>query len=238
MGKYLTRVRSPLAMVALCVVLGACALPSHYTAGDLDRSSGSPDIVALSPDIELSELRASGITELNAAWTKSAINHFGTALDDKVGDLGAGVSIVNVDPSELGRQDPVVRLMKLHGAVGAAIAQHYFIPALRLPHKEDQFDWTLGPGVAVIREKYDADYALFIYVRDSYTSAGRAAAIFVAAMFGVGIQGGVQEGYASLVDLSTGEIVWFNRMFRGTGDMRTADGAKETLDVLLKNFPS
>ncbi|TDI64474.1 MAG: hypothetical protein E2O90_09770 [Alphaproteobacteria bacterium] len=110
-------------------------------------------------------------------------------------------------------------------------------PRFRLPTKKDKFAWTMGPGTAYLKQKYGADYALFVFVRDSYSSSGRVAAIIFAALLGVQIQGGVQLGFSSLVDLNTGEVVWFNRLFRGTGDLRTPAGANETVGVLLSNFP-
>ena len=96
----------------------------------------------------------------------------------------------------------------------------------------------MGPKVRVLRKKHNADYALFVYIRDSYTSGGLAVAIFLAAaIFGVGLQGGTQVGFASLVDLDSGDIVWFNRLFRGTGDLRERIPAEETVSILLTNFP-
>ena len=69
-------------------------------------------------------------------------------------------------------------------------------------------------------------------------TAGRAAAIFLAAaLFGVGIQGGSQLGFASLVDLKTGNVVWFNRLARASGDLRTEAPAEETVKTLLTSFP-
>ena len=50
-------------------------------------------------------------------------------------------------------------------------------------------------------------------------------------------RGGVQLGYASLVDLNTGQVVWFNRLARPSGDLREAGKAAETLDALLAEFP-
>ena len=56
-------------------------------------------------------------------------------------------------------------------------------------------------------------------------------------LLGVGIAGGSQIGYASLVDLNDGRIVWFNDLRRASGDLREAEPAKETVEVLLKGFP-
>jgi hypothetical protein len=82
-----------------------------------------------------------------------------------------------------------------------------------------------------------ADYALFVYLRDSYTSPGRAALMVAAALFGVGLQGGVQLGFASLVDLQTGQIVWFNRLVSPVGDLRTPEAAEKAVQELLVNNP-
>jgi NAD(P)H-hydrate repair Nnr-like enzyme with NAD(P)H-hydrate epimerase domain len=102
-----------------------------------------------------------------------------------------------------------------------------------LPTKEEKLNWTLGPGVAVVRDKTGADYALFTYIRDSYASADRKAAMVIGALFGIGTPGGVQYGFISLVDLRTGQIVWANQVIRPTGDLRTSGPAQETIDVML-----
>ena len=60
---------------------------------------------------------------------------------------------------------------------------------------------------------------------------------FGAALFGVAVSGGQQVGFASLVDLRTGNIVWFNRIMNGTGDLRTADPAQKTVEDLLRELP-
>ncbi len=49
--------------------------------------------------------------------------------------------------------------------------------------------------------------------------------------------GGQQVGFASLVDLETGDIVWFNRLVSGVGDLRTAEPARAAVDDLLADFP-
>ncbi len=81
-----------------------------------------------------------------------------------------------------------------------------------LPTKGKYLDWTLGSGTNLLRDRYGADYAMFMYLHDTYTSAGRAFVMLGAAALGVGMQGGQQLGYTSLVDLRTGKMVWFNRI--------------------------
>jgi hypothetical protein len=112
---------------------------------------------------------------------------------------------------------------------------HQYIPELALPSKKGKFDWSLGPEAAAIARSQNADYAMFLFVRDSYMTGGRAALIVVAAAFGIGLQGGSQVGFASVVDLKTGDIVWFNRLGRQSGDLRTPEVAGETVNALVRD---
>jgi hypothetical protein len=58
-----------------------------------------------------------------------------------------------------------------------------------------------------------------------------------ALLFGVVPQGGMQLGFASLVDLQTGQIVWFNRLVSPAGDLRTPEAAEKAIQELLVNNP-
>jgi hypothetical protein len=58
-----------------------------------------------------------------------------------------------------------------------------------------------------------------------------------AAAFGIVTSAAVQQGFASLVDLETGDIVWFNRLFSTTGDLREAGAARESVERLLEGCP-
>lgn len=188
-------------------------------------------------DVELSELHASGAESVRADWSQIALTHMQRSLDQIMSDRNA--STVKFVPSS-DDPDPAsdeVQIRKLFASVGGAVSLHHYVPGFQLPHKGEKFDWSLGPSVQLIKEKYDADYALFIFVRDSYATAGRAAAIAIAAVLGVGLQGGVQIGYAALVNTETGDIEWFNQLARASGDLRTAEKASETMAVLLTSFP-
>ena len=223
-----------LLFVALAFLNG-CVTTFHKleTVSTADRR-----IVLLSPDVELSILNAGGTTEPNVEWTRAAEGFIATTLEEKLHTTGAELVVPESMRSLTAADDDMeVQLVKLHGAVGSAILIHQYGDAARLPSKKGKFEWGLGPEAKYLKEKYGADYALFVFVRDSYTSGGRVVAIVLAAAMGFGLQGGQQLGFVSLVDLETGDVVWFNRLFRGTGDLRTAEGAKETVGFLMKGFP-
>lgn len=190
-------------------------------------------IVLMPTDIELFSISGGGVLEPKADWTEAASRHFKAALIEKKKSLGA----TTVELSEKDADD-VAEVNTLHAAIARSISMHHFGPGfLNLPTKAGKLDWSLGDTVRVIKEKTGADYALFSWIRDSYASGERVATMIVLALLGVGVPGGSQIGYASLVDLNTGRIVWFNRLVRASGDLREAPKAVETLNTLLDTFP-
>ncbi|HSV28503.1 MAG TPA: hypothetical protein VLL76_03060 [Candidatus Omnitrophota bacterium] len=230
--------RKLFAVVAVAFSLAGCATQNFYTSDKLTRSDKGVRILMMPPDVQLFELTAGGQAELNAEWTGSGRSNVKQAVIENLGTIKA--KYVEFQPPA--EDDPAFlkldQLQKLHGAVGATIAVHHAGP-IKLPAKDGKFEWSLGPAVAELGQHADADYALFVYVRDSYTSPGRAAMKAVAAiLFGVYIPGGMQTGYASLVDLKTGDVVWYNRLLpREDGDLRTFERSKSTVALLLDNMP-
>lgn len=194
-------------------------------------------VVLMPIDIELSILNAGGVTEPRADWTETARGHLHAALAELLDDAGAELATSEgVDPYA-GLDDTEVQLVKLHGVLGKSILVHQYLPPLKLPSRPEGFDWTLGPETRRLKDRFGADYALFVFVRDSYSSSGRAAVIAIGLLFGVGIPGGQQVGFASLVDLNSGQVVWFNRLLSATGDLRTAEAAKASATALVAGFP-
>jgi len=185
------------------------------------------------PDVELFSISGGGVSEPKADWTETATGYIINELRRKSDVLG----MKNVALSEKDADD-LAEINTLHAAVAQSIALHHFQGGnFSLPTKGGQLDWSLGEAVGPIHQTSGADYALFVWIRDSYASAERKAAMVALAMLGVGIPGGFQVGYASLVNLHTGQILWFNRLIRGTGDLRTATDAAETVQELLSQFP-
>jgi hypothetical protein len=227
-------VRLAVAIVALALLAG-CATAVNRQTPELHREPGTtPTIVVMPLDVELSQLTAGGVQEPQSEWTDAARQHMRAALEEEAKQRQ--VRLVSFDPE---RGDPADRdqslaLVALHRAVGSAVLIHQYMN-VPLPSKKGKFDWSLGPSAASIARTQQADYALFLFVRDSYATAGRIAVIAIAALLGAGVQGGTQIGFASVVDLKTGDIVWFNRLARASGDLRTPEAAGETVKLLVSD---
>ncbi len=192
-------------------------------------------ILLMPIDLELFSVSGGGVLEPRADWTDAAAKHMKSALLARKSSLRA--ASLELDERDA---DDFAEVNALHAAIARSIAFHHFGPNnFRLPTKEGRLDWSMGEAVKPLKARTGADYALFTWMRDSYVSGERVAAVVIMALFGIAMApGGMQVGYASLVDLNTGQILWFNRLVRGSGDLREADKATETLDALLANFPA
>jgi hypothetical protein len=212
----------------------ASAADSRNLAPGFSTLPRDAKVLFMPTDIELFQVSAGGIREPKADWTQIAVKHFRAALLTKKKTLG----VASVELSETDA-DEAAEINALHAAVAGAIRVHHFGPSqLQLPTKDGKLDWSLGESVRLLKDRSGADYALFSWIRDSYASAERIAATIALAVVGIGVHpGGQQMGYASLVELATGRVVWFNWLNRGTGDLREAEKAQETLEALLAHFP-
>lgn len=239
------RARSALLVLLLLSLTVACTTTKVLQPkGEKKPVAAGASILLLPLDIELAELTAGGLTAPRADWTKAGREHLGAALEGRIAK-GRAV-VVPADPGLVGPDSPHLQIFKLHETVGASILQHQMGGGdgmQNLPTLKDRFDWTLGSGVSALAADARTDYALFVFVRDSYATAGRKAAM-VGSMIACGltrvcmpIGTGLTQAFASLVDLETGEIIWFNRLISETGDLREAESAAKSAEALLKGFP-
>ncbi|MGI9202460.1 MAG: hypothetical protein ACR2Q3_00530 [Woeseiaceae bacterium] len=222
-----------LVLLALC---SACVATRNAQQIDsLDSIAENPRVIMMPPDIRYYLLTTGGLPQPHREWTETARDNFSNAARDFAGSIGADMRIL--DPTNIGLAE--TEYDRLHNAVGLTILNHHF-GASRLPGKNDGqvFDWSLGPGVSVLAEKHDADYALFVYYRDYQASGGRVAFSIFAAALGSYVATGAEQGFASLVDLRTGNVVWFNVVGDGSGELRDASGAAAAVRTLFKDIPA
>ena len=227
------RALARLLLIALVALLAGCVTATHRQTPELQRTQGVSRIVLMPLDVELAHVTAGGLQEPDATWTEQALHNIRAVLAQEAPSWNVELVDFNPDRGTLEERETSLALVKLHRAVGNAIMVHEYTPNFALPSKKGKFDWSLGPEAAAIARSQHADYAMFLFVRDTYATGGRVALMVVAAAFGVGIPGGGQVGFASVVDLRTGEIVWFNRLVRSTGDLRTPQAAAETVKSLV-----
>ena len=225
-----------IALLLATLLLSGRAQTSHHRADGVRAQAAlgrGAQVLIVEPDIELTELLTSGVQQPRADWTAAAREYATAALDAALKSRGAQLSHYRVPQDPLQKEEQRQSIL-LHQAVGTSILlhRHFNVP---LPHKGKAFDWTLGPGVRKLDP--DARYALFLFLRDSYATGNRKAVMAIGMVFGIGVSLGQQVGFASLVDLNDGRVVWFNLLNSATGDMRNPEGAAASVAMLLDGMP-
>lgn len=207
---------------------------------DLAAGSGKR-ILVFRPAVSVGSQSTGGMFEPNAAWTEQANANIANALAQFQGRLGNAVVAA---PEAYGAQAQVLEEhMALFAAISEAVIEYQFFVGNRLPtkkrdNKEGAFEWSLGPTVATLPGAAEADYGLFIYNRDEYGSTGRKVLQVLAALGpGIAVKSGEHAGYAGLVDLRTGDLLWLNADGAMGGDVRQAEGSQKRVSQLLEDFP-
>ena len=233
--------------LALSVPVSGCVQTRQYADVQFTPPQGDYKLLVMRPDVTVGSMTTGGMVEPRADWTEQARTHIIAAMRAQQGLHGGQVKILDRRNQLAGvSEDQVAELERLHMAVAQSIALHKYAGAY-LPTKRGKgIEYTLGEDAVALGRKTGYEYALFMHAEDSVASTGRVAlqVLGVAGCF-VGfcapnIGGQSQFAYASLVDLRTGEVVWFNVVQAGSqvagisfGDMRTEKGAAQLVDRLL-----
>ena len=233
--------------LASCLSTSACVQTRQFADVQFTPPQGDYRLLVLRPDVTVGSLTTGGLVEPRADWTDQARTNIVAALRAQQAERGGKVQILNRRSDLKGaNEQEVADVERLFYAVGQSIVLHKYLGAY-LPTKRGKgLEYTLGEDAVSLGRKTGYDYALFLHAEDQVASTGRIAlgVIGLAGCF-VGfcapnIGGATQLDYAGLVDLKTGEVVWFNVVRAGSevpgvafGDLRTPEGAQQMVERLL-----
>jgi hypothetical protein len=219
----------------------------QYADVQFTPPQGDYKLLVLRPDVTVGSLTTGGMVEPRADWIDQARASITAAIKAQQGTRGGKVTFVErrnalpgVTPEELAEVE------RLNAAVDESIVVHKYLGDY-LPTKRGKgLDWTVGQGAVELGRKTGYDYALFLHAEDQVASGGRIAlgvlglAGCIVGFCAPNIGGAQQLDYASLVDLKTGKVVWFNVVIASSqvpgisfGDIRTPAGAAQMVDRLL-----
>jgi len=236
-----------LAALVLGAALSGCVQTRQYADVQFTPPAGDYKLLVLRPDVTVGSLTTGGMVEPRAEWTEQARANIIAALRAQQAARGGNVTIVehrNALPGVSTQE--LADVERLNFVVDEAIVEHKYLGDY-LPTKRGRgLDWTLGADAVRLGQKTGYDYALFLHAEDQVASGGRVAlgVLGLAGCF-VGfcapnVGGAEQLDYASLVDLKTGEVVWFNVVDASSqipgikfGDLRTPQGAAQMVERLL-----
>ncbi|HEX8938235.1 MAG TPA: hypothetical protein VF776_08210 [Sphingomicrobium sp.] len=235
------------AVLAASVALSGCVQTRQYADVQFTPPSGDYKLLVLRPDVTVGSLTTGGMVEPRADWTDQARASIIQALKSQQASRGGNVTIIEHrnQLAAVGEQE-LADVERLNFAVDQSIVLHKYLGDY-LPTKRGKgLDWTLGADAVKLGQKTGYDYALFLHAEDEVASGGRIAlgVLGLAGCFigfcAPNVGGQQQLDYASLVDLKTGEVVWFNVVSAGSeipgikfGDLRSSEGAAQMVERLL-----
>jgi hypothetical protein len=233
--------------LATAASLSGCVQTRQYADVQFTPPQGNYKLLVLRPDVTVGQLTTGGLTEPRADWTDQARSSIIDALRTQQAGRGGQTMIVEHRNEVPGvTAEEMAEIERLNLAVDQAIVNHKYLGDY-LPTKRGKgLDWTLGQDAVRLGQKSGYDYALFLHAEDQVASTGRVvlgvlgAAGCVIGFCAPNIGGATQLDYASLVDLKTGEVVWFNVVLASSqvpgikfGELRTPQGATQMVERLL-----
>ncbi len=126
-------------------------------------------------------------------------------------------------------------------AGSAHLARHSVFQAWR--DRSKNFDYTLGPGLAALAERTNIDAALIVSGSDYISSSGRKAAMVMGVLLGAvtGVViipgGGISFVSVGVVDLRTGNVLWFGTDQSGNTNFRNEADLRNMLEKLFDSYP-
>lgn len=238
----------------------ACLVSSSVSAKAVTRhdftfpEEGDLKIAVFRPDVRVGAVKAVGMEEANAEWTDTARANLQAAMEEAA--KARQSNMVFLEEAEGEDAELLNQYRDMFELVAAQMFDHVIRENNGLPtktveernrkkygdtdkHTWTKIDWTLGAGASRLKPLTGADYAMFVFTHDSYGDVGRKiASVLMRSLTGRAAPAGVHVGYAGLVELETGNIVWFNTDLEMTGDVREEDGAEQRIRQLMTDFPS
>lgn len=231
-----------LIFLSIFIFMTGCATSPTLKSVDKIQPRGHQTNLLLMPlDIQFSELDVTGRLVPKANWTDHAKRDIRMPLREMARDRN--LELLRYDDSYDPDTKPIeIQLIKLHEAIRSTILQQ----GSYLPTKKDNFYWTLGSKANILRNRYDADYALFIFIRCNYPSRVRLVYKFFSKILGLlGNQtSGINDysdvkqfGLISLVDLHSGQIIWQDQTNFTLWDLRVSSNAEKIVTNLTATMP-
>ena len=192
-------------------------------------------IVLLPPQVFVYELSAGGVPTRMADWEATARDNIVAAATRLAQQ--AGFELVPAPAL-----DPLLAdQLEAHIGLYDRVAQSVFVYGRgdqeAWAHKKNEFDYTVGPGLAFLREQTGADAALIVLGSDFISSGGRRAAFIAGLALGIVMPLGQSFITAGIVDLTTGDVLWMSFDSSVSMDSRTPADVDSLMRDLYQTWP-
>ena len=232
-------------LAAVAILAGCAATPNasvHESIAGKTEQRMPRKMLLLPADIRVHEISAGGVVEKVDDWTISASNHAMKSVREIAGSksLFEPKEVPALAEAEKHVLDQHLALYELVAASADLSKSGPFAP---WRERAKTFDYTLGPGLRELAERSDLDAAVIVIGSDYISSGGRKATmalgILAAALTGVAVipVGGTAYVSVGVVDLRSGNLLWFATNRGQTDDLRQEQQVRAVLDKLFIDYP-
>lgn len=193
-------------------------------------------VVLLPPQVFVFELSAGGVPTRMADWEATARANLITAATRlaRESDL---FEVAPLPPLAAADLDTLDAHIGLYDRVAQSVFVYGRGDQAAWAHKKNEFDYTVGPGLAFLREQTGADAALIVLGSDFISSGGRKAAFAAGLLLGIAIPLGQSFITAGVVDLKTGDVQWMSFDASSSMDSREPADVDSLMRDLYKTWP-
>lgn len=234
------KIRSLLASVLLAVSLTGCiqaTIPqyrAHYSFVEKPDVYAPHKVLLLPVDVIIKEVTAGGVAEEVPDWSKRGSTNVREALSKYFNaEKKKKIRLLEMPKLSDRDNDNVKQHLALYRRVAGAVVDTSY-GQMPWPHKIQKFDYTLGHGLSALAERTGADSAIIVVGEDEVSTTGRK----IAAFFLDSVSYGHSFLSAAIVNLKTGDVLWFNYAFQyKSTDMREPDDALKLVEMLFQEYP-
>lgn len=222
--------------VGVSATSALAAMSAIHPALSQNPAAGPKKVVLLPPQIFVFELSAGGVPTRMADWEATARANLVASVSRHAKDaaLFEVVPTPTLAPADLDSLDAHIGLYE-------RVAQSVFVygrgDQAAWAHKKNEFDYTVGPGLAFLREQTGADAALIVLGADFISSSGRKAAFIAGLALGIVMPLGQSFVTAGVVDLTTGDVHWMSFDASASMDSRNPGDVDGLIRALYQTWP-
>lgn len=209
------------------------------------QPGGIHRVVVLQPEFRVFVQSAGGMREIEPGWTEQAQNALALAVERHLRHDPRFAVAAPVEPATAEEAAVLREHVELFKVIASNSSMMIRFGGKAWQEKKLQYDYTLGDGLALYGDRSNADYAFMIGGAQVKQTGGSVfMQLALAGTLGVVMPGGGTYLMLALVDMRTGDIVWFNSLEGGevfgmTGsDLRKEGTADEVVGRLFDPFPA